>query len=331
MTTRPWPVSSSSDSGGSGAALTLFSYESSAEAQGAVSPGPTRRIKLVVAYDGRGYHGFALQPGVETVGGALVAALERHLRHTVDITCAGRTDSGVHAWGQVVTFDARVDAEPAVLQRSLNRALRPRIVVREAAVVPEEFDARRSATGRLYRYSIRNEPVANPFTAGTAWHVPQPLDLPAMRLAGDALIGQHDFSSFCRRPPLPRPVTGRSGTGRSGTGRPGTQPAPDASAVRVVRDARWSVVGDDPACRLLRFEIEASAFCHQMVRSVVGTLVEVGLGKRRAGDMLSVLAARSRAAAGQPAPPHGLCLWEVSYPPAGTWAGGAGYLTGSTW
>lgn len=221
-----------------------------------------------------------------TVGGALAAALERHLRHTVELTCAGRTDSGVHAWGQVVTFDAREDADPVALQRALNRALRPSIVVREASVAQPGFDARRSATGRVYRYSIRNDPIADPFSATTAWHVPAPLDLPAMRLACDALHGEHDFSSFCRRPPVP-----------------------GASLVRIVRDARWHDLGEGR----LRFDIEASAFCHQMVRSIVGTLVDIGLGKRKAGQMTSILRAGDRAKAAQPAPPHGLCLWQVLY------------------
>jgi tRNA pseudouridine38-40 synthase len=252
----------------------------------AVTAAPTRRLRLLIAYDGTGYHGFAIQPGQSTVGGALAGALERYLRHTVELTCAGRTDTGVHAWGQVVTFDAREDADPVALRRAVNRALRPAIVVREAGVAEPGFDARRSATGRVYRYTIRNDAVADPFTASTAWHVPAPLDLPAMRLACDALYGEHDFSSFCRRPP-----------------------APDASLVRIVRDVRWLDLGEGR----LRFDIEASSFCHQMVRSVVGTLVEVGLGKRRAGEMTAVVRARSRAAAGQPAPAHGLCLWEVLY------------------
>ncbi|HEY3811519.1 MAG TPA: tRNA pseudouridine(38-40) synthase TruA [Acidimicrobiales bacterium] len=252
-----------------------------------MTAGPTVRLRLLVAYDGLGYHGFALQPGVATVGGALAGALERYLRHTVELTCAGRTDAGVHAWGQVVSLDARAGVEPAALQRALNRTLRPHVVVRAADVAPEGFDARRWATGRRYRYTVRNDPVADPFTAGTAWHVERPLDLAAMRLACDPLIGEHDFSSFCRRP--------------AGDG---------ASLVRVVRDARWVDLGEG----MLRFEIEASSFCQQMVRSVVGTLVEVGLGKRKAGEMAAVVRAASRAAAGQPAPPYGLCLWGVNYP-----------------
>ena len=241
-----------------------------------------------MAYDGSGFHGFAMQPGVRTVGGTLAAALERYLRHTVELTCAGRTDTGVHAWGQVVSFDVRVDANPTALQRAVNRAVRPAIVVRSVAVAPDGFDARRSATGRVYRYTVRNDPVADPFSAGTAWHVPGPLDLAAMRLGCDALYGEHDFSSFCRRPP-----------------------APGASLVRRVRDAHWVDLGGG----ILRFDIAASAFCHQMVRSVVGTLVEVGLGRRRAGEMTGIIRSRSRSATSLLAPAHGLCLWEVNYPP----------------
>jgi tRNA pseudouridine38-40 synthase len=220
------------------------------------------------------------------VGGALAGALERHLRHTVELTCAGRTDSGVHAWGQVVSFDARADADPAMLQRSVNRALRPQIVVRKAEVAPPGFDARRHATGRVYRYTIRNHPTADPFSAGTAWHVPDALDLAAMRLACDAFLGEHDFSAFCRRSPVP-----------------------GASMVRVVRDARWLELGE----AMLRFEIEASSFCHQMVRSIVGTMVDVGLGKRKAGQMTAVIRSGSRSKAGHLAPAHGLCLWAVQY------------------
>jgi tRNA pseudouridine38-40 synthase len=245
------------------------------------------RLRLVVAYHGEGFHGFALQPGRPTVGGALAGALERALRHTVELTCAGRTDAGVHAWGQVVSFDARADVDPAGLQRAVNRALRPRVVVRAAEVAADAFDARRSAISRHYRYTVRNHPVADPFTAATAWHVERPLDLAAMRLACDPLYGEHDFSSFCRRPTLP-----------------------GASLVRVVKDARWSDGGGE----LLRFDIEASSFCQQMVRAIVGTVVEVGLGRRKAGEMAAVMRARSRAAAGQLAPPHGLSLWEVTYP-----------------
>jgi tRNA pseudouridine38-40 synthase len=242
------------------------------------------RVRLTVAYLGTGFHGFAAQPGLATVAGTLRAALERQLRHPVELTCAGRTDAGVHAWGQVVSFDARADADLVALQRGLNRTLGPAIVVRAAAEADPGFDARRSATGRRYRYSVLNRPVSDPFTAGTVWHIPRPLDLAAMRLACDPLYGEQDFASFCRRPP-------------------------QGSLVRLVRDARWTPGDDD----VLRFEIEATSFCQQMVRSVVGTLVDVGLGRRRAGDMAGIIRARDWAAAAPPAPAQGLCLWDVTY------------------
>ena len=264
--------------------MTLFGLDAGADAPAAVREGATVGVRLLVAYSGAGYHGFALQPGQATVGGALAAVLERHLRHTVDLTCAGRTDRGVHAWGQVVSFAARDDVDLRRLQRACNRALVPRIVVRAAAFSEPGFDARRSATSRRYRYSLLNCPVADPFAAATAWHVERPLDLAAMRLACDPLIGEHDFASFCRRPG-------------------------DASLVRVVTDARWEDLGEGR----LQFEIEASAFCHQMVRSIVGTLVEIGIGKRRAGEVSGIVRARDRAAAGGLAPPSGLCLREVRY------------------
>jgi tRNA pseudouridine38-40 synthase len=239
---------------------------------------------LTVAYLGTGFRGFAAQPGIRTVGGVLSAALERTLRHTVELTCAGRTDAGVHAWGQVVTFSTRDGVDVLALARSVNKAVGPAIVVRSACVVSEGFDARRSATGRRYRYTVLNRAVPDPFLAETTWHVAPRLDVRAMRLACDPLYGEHDFASFCRR------IEG-------------------SSLVRRVREADWTDVGDD----LLRFEIEASSFCQQMVRSLVGTMIEIGLGKKRAGDMAGVMRARDRQMAGEVAPPHGLCLWEVAF------------------
>ncbi|MHB1929960.1 MAG: tRNA pseudouridine(38-40) synthase TruA [Acidimicrobiales bacterium] len=273
--------------------MTLFSLEAGPEAPAAVTPDPTVRVRLLVAYLGTGFHGFAMQPGQRTVAGLLAAALERHLRHTVELVCAGRTDAGVHAWGQVVSFDARADVDLRRLSRSVNRSTSPAVVVRAAAPAEADFDARRGATGRRYRYTVLNTPTPDPFRAATAWHVARPLDLAAMRLGCDPLIGEHDFSSFCRRPD------------------------PEASLIRVVRDARWV----DEGGGVLRFEIEASSFCHQMVRSVVGTLVDAGTRKVRAGEISAILRARSRAAARTVAPPHGLCLWEVRYNATEMWQG----------
>jgi tRNA pseudouridine38-40 synthase len=252
---------------------------------------------MTLAYDGSAFRGFAAQPGATTVAGALAAALERVLRlpGPPAIGCAGRTDAGVHAWAQIVHVDlpnGPDGVDLADLQRRLVKLLAPAIVVRSVGEAPGGWDARRSALWRRYRYTVLNRDLPDPFLHGRVWLVTRPLDLRAMQLGCDPLIGEHDFSSFCRTPPADT----------------GGEPA---SLVRRVFDAGWHDVGDG----LLRFEIRANAFCHQMVRSLVGTLVEVGLGKRRAGDMRAALRACDRAAAGTVAPPEGLCLWEVGYPP----------------
>jgi tRNA pseudouridine38-40 synthase len=250
-----------------------------------------QRVRLLVAYDGSRFHGFAENAGVATVGGTLRRHLETVLRAPIELTCAGRTDTGVHAWGQVVSFDAPADGLDLVaLQRSLNGMGAPAIVVRSVEAAPADFDARFSAVWRRYRYTVLNTDVPDPFLAATTWHVGRPLDRRRLTLASDPLIGEHDFSSFCRRP-------------RPGPG----QPAP--TLVRRVLEAGWNDLGEGR----LRFEIRANAFCHQMVRSIVGLLVDVGLGRRKPGEVLGVLRARDRSLAGQPAPPHGLCLWEVGY------------------
>jgi tRNA pseudouridine38-40 synthase len=251
---------------------------------------------MTLAYDGTGFHGFAAQPGgVRSVAGSLSAALARVLRLPAppEVTCAGRTDAGVHAWGQVAHIDVPAATASTIdlqdLRRRLVKLLGPAIVVRTVSTAPEGWDARRSARRRSYRYTVLNRPLPDPFLHGRVWLVEQPLDLRAMQLGCDPLIGEHDFASFCRR------VPGEDG---------------DASLVRRVLDAGWVDLGDG----VLRFDISATAFCQQMVRSIVGTLVDVGRGKRRAGDMTSILRARDRAAAGIVAPPEGLCLWSVEYP-----------------
>ena len=248
------------------------------------------RVRMVVAYDGTGFAGIAPNPGVKTVGGQLMTSIERVLRHPVRLSLAGRTDAGVHAWGQVLSFDARPDdLDLATLQRSVNRMCAPSIVVREATIEPDGFDARHSATARRYRYTVVNRQWADPFLRHTAWHVEHPLDLSTMRLACDPLFGEHDFTTFCRKPKLPEGVP--------------------FSMTRRVLDARWHDLGEG----ILRFDIDATAFCQQMVRSIVGTLVEIGLGKRRAGEMAAILRGQDRALASPPAPPPGLCWWEVVY------------------
>lgn len=255
----------------------------------------SRRARLTVAYVGTDLHGFAEADGVRTVMGELRGAIEKVVRQPVSPVGAGRTDAGVHGWGQVVSLDLPDDTDLADLQRRINRLCPPAISVRDAAWTDDpEFSARFSALWRHYRYHVLNSPIPDPFLVGTAWHVRQPLNLWAMQLACDPLIGEHDFASFCRRPKVADDVT------------------PPSLRRRVI-SAEWRAIPDDRQ-GLLRFEIRANAFCHQMVRSIVGTLVDVGLGKIHAGDVRGILLQRDRRAVTTVAPPHGLVLWEVGYP-----------------
>ena len=246
----------------------------------------TRECRLLVAYDGTDFHGFAKQIDQRTVAGVLKDALTKVLRDDVELACAGRTDAGVHAWGQVVSFAARPDTDLDRLRSSLNGMLGPEVVVRRAEFAAPGFDARHSAQWRSYQYTVVNRPEPDPFRSRYAWHVPAPLELRALQLAADPFVGEHDFASFARRGPE------------------------GSTTVRRVTDSAWRDLGDG----ILRYDIRANAFCWQMVRSIVGTLVEVGRGKKRPGDILTVMRAGDRAAAGAVAPPHGLCLWEVGYP-----------------
>lgn len=245
---------------------------------------------MLVAYDGTGFHGFAEQPGPPTVAGTLRAAIEKVARHPVELTCAGRTDKGVHAWGQVVSLDLDADLKLDALHRSLVKLCGPDIVVRELGPAAPDFDARFSARSRTYRYTILNRPVPDPFLGRTSWHVSTPLDVDLLGLACDPFLGEHDFSAFCRRPKV----------------------APEAAPVSLVRRilrAGWTDLGEG----VLRFEVTATAFCHQMVRSVVGTIVAAGHAQVRAGDIRGILRSGDRAQAAPIAPPHGLCLWHVQY------------------
>jgi tRNA pseudouridine38-40 synthase len=286
------------------------------------SPDGVRRARLLVAYHGASFRGFAPQPGVPTVLGTLADAVERIVRVPVELTGAGRTDAGVHAWGQVVSGDLPAGTDLEALVRRSNKMCGPAIVVRAARWTAPGFDARFSALWRQYRYDVWNDPVPNPFYAATSWHVPQPLRLWVMQQACAPLIGEHDFSSFCRRPKHAEadapageaPFGGPPVSGPPVSGPPVSSPVSSrpVSMVRRVLRASWDEVDDTPG--MLRFEIRANAFCHQMVRSIVGLLVDVGLGRRSAGDLTAVLRARDRAAAGPVAPPQGLTLWEVGYP-----------------
>lgn len=241
-------------------------------------------VKLLLAYDGTDFHGWAKQPGVRTIEGAIEEALGRLLPEAPRLSVAGRTDAGVHAEGQVASFSAQDGLDPERVQRMLNGLFAPEIVVIRATRAADGFDARHSATGREYRYRVDTSPLPNPFTARYEWHRPGRFSSAEMRAAARLLQGEHDFSSFCRSAEAP------------------------GSTVRTLRRLAVSSSKDR-----IEFRAVATAFLHQMVRSLVGTLVAVGEGRIEAGSMLEILEARSRAAAGPVAPPHGLTLVRVVY------------------
>jgi tRNA pseudouridine38-40 synthase len=251
-----------------------------------------RVVKLTLAYDGTGFRGWAAQrdPSIRTIEGELLSHLERVLQEPVKLSVAGRTDAGVHARGQVASFRAGSSVSPGRLQKALNTVLAPEVVVVRARLAPDGFDARFSAVSREYVYLIDEAPLVDPFTGRFVWHRPGRLALGAMRRACRDLEGEHDFTSFCRRP-----EGGRS----------------------TVRDLHRLAVtrhGDHLSIRAI-----ANAFLHQMVRSLVGTLVAVGDGELDPGSMPAILAGRDRSAAGHLPPAHGLTLEAVQYvrpPPA---------------
>jgi len=249
------------------------------------------RVRVDLAYDGAGFSGWAAQPGRRTVEGVLAEALGHVLRlpAAVRLTVAGRTDSGVHARGQVAHADVPADSwavhADAVLRR-LARALPPDIRVRSVVVAPDGFDARFSALWRRYAYRVCDDPArADPLRRhDTLWN-PRSLDLAAMNEAASLLLGEHDFAAFCRK--------------REG-----------ATTVRALRRLEWERDADGVAVGC----VVADAFCHNMVRALVGALLPVGEGNRPASWPSQVLSAAVRDPGVQVVPAHGLTLEEVRYP-----------------
>jgi tRNA pseudouridine38-40 synthase len=245
----------------------------------------TRTIRLTLAYDGTGFRGWARQrdPSIRTIEGAVAANLERVVQEPVKLSAAGRTDAGVHARGQVASFTTASSVPPERLQKALNGALAPELVVVDAAYAPEGFDARFSAKAREYVYRIDERALPDPFTARFVWHRRGHLRQGPMREAARFLVGEHDFASFCRHPG-------------------------DRSTVRDLRRLTVGRQGD-----VLVIRTVANAFLHHMVRSLVGTLVAAGEGTLEAAAIQEILHARDREAAGRPAPARGLTLERVSY------------------
>jgi tRNA pseudouridine38-40 synthase len=239
--------------------------------------------RLVVEYDGTDFHGWQLQPGLRTVQGELEAAIARLFGAPARAAAAGRTDAGVHAAGQVVSFHAERVLAPEIVRRALDALTGDDLSVRATDVVADDFDPRRRARRRRYVYRLWQRRAPSPFWRRFAWHVPYRLDVEAMASAAAQLIGEHDFSSLR---------------------------AAGCDAAHPVRQVWSSELRRDGD--LLCYEIEANAFLRHMVRNITGTLVEIGNAQRDA-DLRPLLDARDRTLAGPTAPAHGLCLVEVVY------------------
>ncbi|MGH2629543.1 MAG: tRNA pseudouridine(38-40) synthase TruA [Actinomycetota bacterium] len=248
--------------------------------------GRDRTIRLLLAYDGTGFRGWAAQrdPRLRTIEGVLTETLDAVLGERVRLAVAGRTDAGVHARGQVASFETSSKRDPRTIREAINGRLGPEVVALDVRQAPAGFHARFSASAREYRYRIDVGDVPDPFTARFVWHRPFAPDVRSMRAAARHLVGEHDFTSFCRHP------------------------GPGRSTVRHLRRVSVARAGDRIA-----LGFRANAFLHQMVRALTGTLVAVGEGKVAADAIPDILAARDRAAARHIAPPHGLTLERVTY------------------
>ncbi len=242
-------------------------------------------VKLVLEYDGTRYVGWQVQPNGPSVQAEVERALGTLHEAPRRVTAAGRTDAGVHALGQVVSFPEERPLPLAAYVKGMNALLPADVAVRAASLEPDGFDARRSARGKRYRYRIQNLECRAPLSRLVAWQIFRPLDVAAMREAARPLLGRHDFAAF---------------------------QAADCESRHAVRDlGRLEVLGEP------RGEIavvaEATAFVKHMVRNIVGTLVEAGLGRRDPASVAALLEGRDRTKAGPTAPAHGLCLEEVFY------------------
>jgi tRNA pseudouridine38-40 synthase len=241
-------------------------------------------FKLVLEYDGSRFSGWAAQEGLRTVQGVLTDAIETVVREEAKLSVAGRTDAGVHAWGQVASFSSSAPVEPGALLRSVNGVLPHDVVVRNAEPAADGFDARKDARSRTYCYRVLARPAPSPFERGRALWWPRPLDEEVLAACAGALIGTHDFTAFTPT---------------------------ETEHVRFERDvmrAEWRREGD-----LLEFWIEADTFMRHMVRILVGTMLEVAGGRRTTEDIRRLLEGARRSEAGPTAEPQGLYLASVRY------------------
>ena len=259
-----------------------------------------RTLKLTLAYDGTDYAGWQRQPDVPTIQALLEDSLQEIEGRAVTVYGAARTDAGVHALGQVASVQLCHPIETPTLVRALNARLPGDIRVLLAEQVFDGFHARYGARSKSYRYRLSSTPVANPLERRFAWHVAPPIDLGAMQRAGAALCGRHDFAAF---------QTSADEAERISTVRTihalkvGAEPVPD-----------WLIPSGSTSSEVITVDVVGDGFLRYMVRTIVGTLVEVGTARRRVEDVAGALASRRRQRAGPTAPGRGLFLISVDYP-----------------
>jgi tRNA pseudouridine38-40 synthase len=249
-----------------------------------------RNLKLILSYDGSVFFGWQVQPQAATVQGTLASAIGRITGEKVLPQGSGRTDAGVHALAQVVTFVTESSVPTQNFLKALNDLLPASVRVLEVSAAPPGFHARHSARAKTYRYRIYREPICPPFLARYVWHYPYPLDEQAMARAAGLVVGKHDFTSFA----AVDPERGREDEA--------------ASNVREVFSSAWERAGDE-----LVYTVSGSGFLHHMVRNLVGTFILVGKGTLQTDDITRILEARNRSAAGSTAPASGLYLINVEY------------------
>lgn len=250
-----------------------------------------RNLRLLLAYDGTGFHGWQRQPGLATVQARVEDSIAKIVAEPVKLYASGRTDAGVHALGQVANFTTSCRIPTANLQRALNDILPADIRVRAVDEVAPEFHARYAVRSKTYRYRILQADICPPFLWRYVWHYPHALDRQGMAAAAKVFIGEHDFTSFA--------ATGADDE--------------DDLEPSMVRSVFSSKILWRERSAMLVYEVRGGGFLHHMVRNFVGTLVEVGRGKLAPGDLLPILLARDRTRAGPTAPPQGLCLMRTEY------------------
>ena len=268
-----------------------------------------RNIKLTVAYDGTDYHGWQIQPDQPTIQGLLIEVLSGITQEQVELNGAGRTDAGVHAWGQVANFHTTSALAPADFARALNALLPPLIRVRSAEEVPPDFHARWSAEAKTYRYAIDRSKVMSPFRFRYALHHPYPLDFEAMSAAARCFEGEYDFTTFA------------ASTGSEEDDRERNVVRTIDSSELIAGPAEYEnhlaqsfIAQSSPGLGEWIYEVRGRSFLRHMVRRIVGTLLEVGRGRFQPSDIAHLLELRDRSRSGPMAPAHGLCLVSVEYP-----------------